>query len=94
MVSETVIQEGSLLLFYTDGITEPENSFGEEFGEARLLDVAKRMLNDRNERWVPVIQELVRGGKNVMIIVGAGHLVGDKGVVELLKKKGFKVTQQ
>jgi uncharacterized protein YbaP (TraB family) len=52
------------------------------------------MLTDRNERWVPVIQDLVRGGKNVLVIVGAGHLVGDKGVVELLKQKGLKVTQQ
>jgi len=56
--------------------------------------LAKRMLTDRNERWVPIIQELRRGGKNVLVIVGAGHLVGDKGVVELLKKKGLKVTQQ
>ena len=55
--------------------------------------LAKRMLTDRNERWVPIIQDLVRGGKNVLVVVGAGHLVGDKGVVELLKKKGLKVRQ-
>jgi uncharacterized protein YbaP (TraB family) len=36
--------------------------------------------------------ELCAGGKNVMCIVGAGHLVGDRGVVELLKQKGLKVT--
>ena len=55
--------------------------------------LAKRMLTDRNERWVPIIQDLVRGGKNVLVVVGAGHLVGDQGVVELLKKKGLKVRQ-
>jgi len=26
--------------------------------------------------------------------VGAGHLVGEKGIVELLKRKGFPVEQQ
>jgi len=36
---------------------------------------------------------LLRGEKNAIVIVGAGHLVGNEGVVELLKKKGLKVTQ-
>lgn len=30
---------GDLLAFYTDGITEPENAYGEMFGEHRLMDV-------------------------------------------------------
>ena len=55
--------------------------------------VLKRLLTDRSEDWVSKIQEMIKGGKNVMVIVGAGHLVGEKGVVELLKKKGLKVTQ-
>jgi len=33
------------LLAYTDGITEPENTYGEEFGESRLLEVTRAMLN-------------------------------------------------
>lgn len=52
------------------------------------------MLTDRNERCAPIIQELARGGKNVIVIVGAGHLVGDHGVLRLLQKKGLKVPQQ
>jgi uncharacterized protein YbaP (TraB family) len=56
--------------------------------------IYKRFLTDRNQRWVPQLEEMARGGKNVIVIVGAGHLVGKEGVVELLKKKGWKVTQQ
>jgi len=37
---------------------------------------------------------MLRRGKNGIVIVGAGHLVGNEGVVELLRKKGLKVTQQ
>ena len=56
--------------------------------------VFKRLLTDRNQRWVPRIEEWLRGDKNVLVVVGAGHLVGADGVVELLRKKGLKVTQQ
>jgi uncharacterized protein YbaP (TraB family) len=53
----------------------------------------KRLLTDRSKNWVPKIEGLLAGDKNAIVIVGAGHLVGNEGVVELLKKKGFKVTQ-
>jgi uncharacterized protein len=56
--------------------------------------VFKRLITDRNQRWVPQLEELTRTNKNVIVIVGAGHLVGKEGVVELLKKKGLKLSQQ
>ena len=40
---------GDLLLAYTDGITEPENTFGEEFGEDRLVAVVRHALNSPPE---------------------------------------------
>ncbi len=43
--AEIQLEPGDLLLAMTDGITEPENTYGEEFGEARVLDVARRALN-------------------------------------------------
>jgi len=55
--------------------------------------IFKRLVTDRNHRWVPKIEELLNGSRNAIVIVGAAHLVGNEGVVELLKKKGLKVTQ-
>lgn len=69
-----------------------ENLLNEASREAPV--VYKRMLTDRNERWVPKLEELLRGEKNALAVVGAGHLVGSDGVVERLKRKGWKVTQQ
>jgi len=40
--TEIEIEPGDLLLAFTDGMTEPENTYGQEFGEERLLDVAQR----------------------------------------------------
>ena len=36
------IDPGDLFVAYTDGITEPEDAYGEEFGAARLAEVATR----------------------------------------------------
>jgi uncharacterized protein YbaP (TraB family) len=69
-----------------------EKMLNEAMEEAPVI--YKRLLTDRNQRWVPKIEELARGKENAIIIVGAGHLVGSNGVVELLKKKGYKVVQQ
>jgi sigma-B regulation protein RsbU (phosphoserine phosphatase) len=43
--AEIQIQPGDLLLAFTDGITEPENIYGEEFGEDRMLEVVRRALS-------------------------------------------------
>jgi hypothetical protein len=57
------------------------------------LPIFKRLVTDRSASWIPKIQEFLNGTTNAVVIVGAGHLVGDEGVVNLLKKKGLKVTQ-
>jgi len=57
-------------------------------------ELYKRLVVERNKRWVPKIEELVRGDKNAIVIVGTGHLAGKQSVIELLEKNGLKVTQQ
>jgi sigma-B regulation protein RsbU (phosphoserine phosphatase) len=39
------IDPGALLTAYSDGLIEPENVYGEEFGTERLIEVAKHDLN-------------------------------------------------
>jgi sigma-B regulation protein RsbU (phosphoserine phosphatase) len=56
---EIRLEPNDLLLAYTDGITEPENTYGEEFGEHRLLEVARGMLNASPEVMVTEIYRSV-----------------------------------
>jgi sigma-B regulation protein RsbU (phosphoserine phosphatase) len=39
------LQDGDLLVAYTDGVTEPENAYGEMFGEERLIEVLLKYRN-------------------------------------------------
>lgn len=48
----------------------------------------KVLLDDRNINWIPEIERIV-SEKPSFIAVGAAHLAGDNGVINLLKKEGY-----
>jgi len=48
------------------------------------------LVTDRNKRWVPQIEKLLHGNQDYFVIVGALHLVGDGGLLDLMRKDGYK----
>ena len=57
-------------------------------------EIENRLLLQRNKDWVKKIETMLGGPENILIVVGAGHLVGPQSVVALLKQKGYKVKQK
>ena len=57
----------------------------EDFGEYTNI-----LLDDRNHNWIPVIGEQAKK-MPTFFAFGAGHLGGEKGVINLLRKAGFTV---
>jgi sigma-B regulation protein RsbU (phosphoserine phosphatase) len=58
---ETVsLGAGDLLVSYTDGITEPENAYGEEFGIERLQETVQRNQHLETAEIVAKVMECVR----------------------------------
>jgi uncharacterized protein len=55
--------------------------------------IHKKLLIDRNKQWADKLEKLLAGSKDVFVVVGAAHLVGNDSVVDLLSKKRFKVQQ-
>ena len=53
-----------------------------------------RLLIQRNKSWIPAIEKMIQSGHPAIVIVGTGHLVGKNSVVDLLKQKGYAVTQR
>ncbi len=49
------------------------------------------MLYHRNQNWVKKLKDLLPK-KSLVIAVGAGHLPGVKGVINLLRNEGYNVT--
>lgn len=52
-----------------------------------------KLIDDRNAGMATKIGEYLKSKDAYFVVVGAAHLVGDKGVVRLLEKQGFKLTQ-
>lgn len=62
-------------------------------GFAAFPRLFEKLVVDRNRRWLPQIEALLAGDQRAFVAVGALHLVGDQGVVELLEAKGYQVEQ-
>lgn len=55
----------------------------------KLLDV------DRNNAWLPQVEKRLTGstGDDTLVVVGSLHLLGEDGLVEKLRAKGYKVER-
>lgn len=91
---EVIIPEmEKLYLEWRAGRAEPvEEMLLEGFEE--FPEVFRRMVLERNQSWLPQVEELLGGDRDAMVVVGSMHLVGDVGLVNLLREKGYTVEQQ
>jgi sigma-B regulation protein RsbU (phosphoserine phosphatase) len=58
--SKVELHAGDLLVCYTDGITEPENEYGEMFGEGRLIELVSKNADRDDHRVIEVVMDAVR----------------------------------
>ena len=56
-------------------------------------EVHRVLFVERNTRWVPKIEACLVKAR-CLVVVGAGHLVGQDGLVEMLRRRGYRVVQQ
>ena len=58
-----------------------------EFGSDKYEDI---LLTKRNINWVDQLKSIMQK-ESVFVAVGAGHLVGEKGLISLLRKEGYTI---
>jgi sigma-B regulation protein RsbU (phosphoserine phosphatase) len=69
------LEHGDLLVAYTDGIVEPENAYGEMFGEGRLKDLISKYAHADSSELIARTMEAVN------VWTGAGELQDDMTMV-------------
>ncbi len=55
------------------------------------VNSSRAFLEDRNQKWIPQMEKMMEN-KSIFFAVGAAHLAGPEGVIELLIKKGYTLT--
>ncbi len=58
-----------------------------------ILPIIEKIFYERNRKMVLKIERYLGTNDTHFVVVGAGHLVGEKGIVQLLKKKGYSLQQ-
>tara|TARA_R100001377_G_scaffold69207_2_gene44511 strand:- start:105 stop:998 length:894 start_codon:yes stop_codon:yes gene_type:complete len=56
----------------------------------RLYD---SLLVQRNLNWMPIIESMFGDSDTEFVLVGAAHLVGEDGLLNMLRNKGYQVRQ-
>jgi uncharacterized protein YbaP (TraB family) len=55
--------------------------------------IEARLVDDRNARWIPIIEHEIQTGVPTAIVAGALHFSGPNSVVAMLRKRGYTIEQ-
>ncbi|MGZ6203111.1 MAG: TraB/GumN family protein, partial [Thermodesulfobacteriota bacterium] len=61
--------------------------------DKRLSSIYEKLVYERNKEMAMKIKNFLKAKETYFIIVGAGHLVGNEGIIELLTRDGYRVEQ-
>lgn len=61
--------------------------------KSRMPLVYYKLIADRNNNWLPMIDKFGKSARKEFILVGVAHLVGPDGILEALKQKGYRVEK-
>jgi len=90
---ETLVPElDRLSAYWRDGDVAPIEEFLLE-GFEEFPELFGKLVTNRNRAWLGPVEELLAGDTDAMIVVGAMHLVGEEGLVHLLREGGHTVEQ-
>ena len=62
-------------------------------GMQEYPELYEALIVKRNQNWLPQIEQALHQTKPVFIVVGTLHLLGKKGLLAILKEKGYTVEQ-
>lgn len=63
-----------------------------EEGATMFAEMQDALLDTRNRNWIPVVTEATLAHDDIVLAVGAAHLIGEQGVLQLLENEGWAIT--
>ena len=59
-----------------------------------LKDVYDGLVTRRNYKMAEKIEGFLRSDRDCFVVVGAGHVIGKEGIIDLLERRGYKAVQK
>jgi uncharacterized protein len=78
---------------YVSGDPEALQKVMDEQDDLGSKSLMKKLLYDRNVMMAGKMEEYLKGKDPVFVVVGAAHIIGDKGIAKQLRDRGYKVDQ-
>ncbi len=86
------LQMGDMMLAWTNGDTANlEKMLLKSFTD--YPELYRKFIVRRNHNWLSQIELFLKRKQHVFFVVGAGHLLGSEGLVNLLRQRGYEVEQ-
>jgi uncharacterized protein YbaP (TraB family) len=83
-----IMEEGIFEMYKSQNINKMAESLS---SDGSMDGLEEALLSERNISWIPLIRKQMEQS-STLFAVGAGHLGGSKGVIQLLRAEGFTVT--
>jgi uncharacterized protein YbaP (TraB family) len=85
----------TILTAWNTGDTKTMESFVSKSlqDDPGMLPIYKKLVFDRNKNMASKIEGYLKTNVQFCVVVGAAHLVGKDGIIEILKRKGYIVEQ-
>jgi uncharacterized protein YbaP (TraB family) len=78
---------------YVAGDPDALQKILDEEDDVGSKSLEKKLLDDRNVAMTVKMDEYLKGKDPIFVVVGAAHIIGDKGIAKQLRDKGYKVDQ-
>lgn len=88
---ETVMRD--LTAAWREGDQKKMAALSLEEMRTEFPDIYQQLLVGRNKNWLPRIESMLKDPGVELVLVGAMHLLGEDGVLELLRKRGYHLEQ-
>lgn len=92
-LAETGDVMGGMIGAWRSGDAERLSSLFVEEMKEEAPELYDSLLLQRNLKWIPQIDRMLEDADTEFVLVGAAHIVGENGLLDLLAQKGYEVNQ-
>lgn len=100
MLASTLDQLDQLPKLMDKMLTSWADGTPERLGKMFLMEMGgfeeaflERLIYARNRNWIAPLEGMLADNQQNLVVVGAGHLIGDGSVLDLLEQQGYAITR-